>query len=309
MHTESHLSETALWANGLAARLKVLQANLADDDAATREGFIVDEINRALKGSVPEKRKLLLDALAEQFPSWQSTSAPAAPPVVAAPVPTEPETPEILLKRLIESVPGLSAGQREEFARQLKQAGLELPGGGGGAAFEIPPDLQKRLGLAGAKAANAERAAKSLAMLFDMVVTLDQLVWTLWKQIAGKSMVRKEADFGKLSADYLSGGAEVSSAQLQQSLERTRKLIAGLLGAIGRAGAAYARDRARLFDPGAIEADARAEKKWNESLEFACWRKYVQLQKEYGSEATVEKSIQEAMAKAAENLILGRVGT
>jgi hypothetical protein len=96
---------------------------------------------------------------------------------------------------------------------------------------------------------------------------------------------------------------------LQQSLERTRKLIAGLLGAIGRAGAAYARDRARLFDPGAIEADARAEKKWNESLEFACWRKYVQLQKEYGSEATVEKSIQEAMAKAAENLILGRVGT
>jgi hypothetical protein len=310
MQTESHLSETALWANGLAARLKVLQANLADDDAATREGFIVDEINRALKGCVPEKRKLLLDALAEQFPSWQSTSAPVALPAVAAPnpAPSEPETPETLLKGLIESLPGLSAGQREEFARQLKQAGLELAGGNG-TAFEIPPDLQKRLGLNGAKPASAERAAKSLAMLFDMVVTLDQLVWTLWKQIAGKSMVRKEADFGKLSADYLSGGAEVSSAQLQQSLERTRKLIAGLLGAIGRAGAAYARDRARLFDPGAIEADARAEKKWNESLEFACWRKYVQLQKEYGSEATVEKSIQEAMAKAAENLILGRVGT
>jgi hypothetical protein len=259
---------------------------------------------------VPEKRKLLLDALAEQFPSWQSSSS-AAPTAAAAPAPapSEPETPDVLLKRLIESLPGLSAGQREEFARQLKQAGLELPGGGGGAAFEMPPDLQKRLGLTGAKAANAERAAKSLAMLFDMVVTLDQLVWTLWKQIAGKSMVRKEADFGKLSADYLTGSAEVSSAQLQQSLERTRKLIAGLLGAIGRAGAAYARDRARLFDPGAIEADARAEKKWNESLEFACWRKYVQLQKEYGSEATVEKSIQEAMAKAAENLILGRVGT
>src|SRR5271169_2332648 len=98
MHMESHLSETALWANGLAARLKVLQANLADDDAATREGFIVDEINRALKGCVPEKRKLLLDALAEQFPSWQSSS-PAAPPAAAAPVsvPSEPETPEVLL--------------------------------------------------------------------------------------------------------------------------------------------------------------------------------------------------------------------
>ena len=80
MHMESHLSETALWANGLAARLKVLQANLADDDAATHEGFIVDEINRALKGCVPEKRKLLLDALAEQFPSWQSSSPVGARP-------------------------------------------------------------------------------------------------------------------------------------------------------------------------------------------------------------------------------------
>jgi hypothetical protein len=308
MQTESHLSENALWAGALAARLKVLQANLADDDPATRKGFIVDEINNALKGCVPEKRRALLDALTEQFPSWDLpvAAAPAAP--AAQPEP-EPQTPEMLLKKLIESLPALPAAQREDFARQLKSAGLELPGGGGGGAFEITPDLQKRLGYTAPKPINAERAAKSMAMLFDMVLTLDQLVWTLWKQIAGKSMVRKEADFGKLSGDYLSGSAEVSSAQLQQSLERTRKLIAGLLGAIGRAGAAYARDRARLFDPGAIEADARAEKKWNESLEFACWRKYVQLQKEYGAEATVEKSIQEAMAKAAENLILGRVGT
>jgi hypothetical protein len=310
MQTESHLSENALWAGALAARLKVLQANLADDDPATRKGFIIDEINNALKGCVPEKRKALLDALTEQFPSWDLPAAAAAPAAPLAPPAPEPLTPEALLKKFIEWVPALSAGQREDFARQLKSAGLEIPGGGGGGgAFEITPDLQKRLGHTAPKPINAERAAKSMAMLFDMVLTLDQLVWTLWKQIATKSMVRKEADFGKLSGDYLSGSGEVSSAQLQQSLERTRKLIAGLLGAIGRAGASYARDRARLFDPGAIEADARAEKKWNESLEFACWRKYVQLQKEYGSEATVEKSIQEAMAKAAENLILGRVGT
>jgi len=81
---------------------------------------------------------------------------------------------------------------------------------------------------------------------------------------------------------------------------------AGLLGAVGRAGNTFARERARLFDPNAIEADARGEKKWNESLEFACWRKYVQLCKEYGAEPVIEKGIQEAMAKAAENLLLGR---
>ena len=191
MHMESHLSETALWANGLAARLKVLQANLADDDAATREGLIVDEINRALKGCVPEKRKLLLDALAEQFPSWQSSIPGRRPPAAAAPVsfPSEPETPEALLKRLIESgFPGLSAGQREEFTRQLKQAGLELPRRRrwrhgvrdaricrSGSALPAPKPAQ----------CGARREDRWLRSL-DMVLTMDQLVWTLWKQLASQ---------------------------------------------------------------------------------------------------------------------------
>jgi hypothetical protein len=135
---------------------------------------------------------------------------------------------------------------------------------------------------------------------------MDQLVWTLWKQLAPKSLIRRETDLAKLSAEYLTGSNEVSTAQVLQSLERTRKMVAGLLGAVGRAGGAYARERARLFDPNAIEADARSEKKWNESLEFACWRKYVQLCKEYGAEPVIEKGIQEAVAKAAENLIMGR---
>ena len=151
-----------------------------------------------------------------------------------------------------------------------------------------------------------ERASKSFAILLDTVLALDQLVWTLWKQIAPKSAVRKEADLPKMTGEYLSGSKEVSTAQVVQNVERTRKLIASLMGAIGRAGAAFARERARIFDPSAIEADARAEKKWNESIEFACWRKYVQLCKEYGAEPIMEKGIQEAMARAAENLLLGR---
>ena len=50
------------------------------------------------------------------------------------------------------------------------------------------------------------------------------------------------------------------------------------------------------------------EKKWNESVEAACWRKFVQQAKEHASEPAIEHEIQEAIAKAAENLILGRVG-
>lgn len=299
---ESHLSEESLWASALAARLRILQANFADDDPATRQDFIAQEIERALKGSVPEKRKALLEALGQLFPSWQ-TVAPAANQPPSAGV-AAPETPEALLESLLASLPSLSAEQKGEFTERLAQAGLlpEQPS----AAFEVSPELLKRLGLDGSRSVSGDRAAKSLGMLVDMVLTLDQLVWTLWKQIAPKSMVRKEGDLVKLTAEYLAGSNEVSTAQLLQTLERTRKLVAGLLGAVGRAGAAYARDRARIFDPNAIEADARAEKKWNESVEFACWRKYVQLCKEYGAETAIEKSIQEAMAKATENLIMGR---
>jgi hypothetical protein len=299
---ESHLSEESLWASALAARLRVVQANFADDDAAQRQDFLAQEIERALKGCPQEKRKVLLEALALRFPVGQTTVLRTGdgPPTA----PAAAETPEALLERLLELTPALSAEQKKSFAARLQQAGLAPERAAG--AIELSPELLKRLGLDGSQSFGSERTAKTLALLFDMVLTLDQLVWTLWKQVAPKSVVRKEGDLAKLSGEYLAGSTEVSTAQLQQLLERTRKLVAGLLGAVGRAGSAYARERARIFDSNSIEADARAEKKWNESVEFACWRKYVQLNKEYGAEAAIEKSIQEAMARAAENLIMGR---
>jgi hypothetical protein len=302
---ESQLSEESLWAASVAARLRTLQANFADDDAATRQTYLVEEIERALKGCVPEKRKALLEALADRFPSWQAAVVPEAAPT---PAPAAPSTPGELLDQLLEALPGLTPEQRTEFTEKLAAAGLikEKEKAVAAPGIELPAELQKRLGLPAGQSLGAERAGKTLALLLDMVLTMDQLVWTLWKQIASRSPVRRETDLARMSSEYLIGSQEVSTAQLIQGLERTRKMVAGLLGAVGRAGGAYARERSRLFDPTAIEADARSEKKWNESLEFACWRKYVQLCKEYGAEPVIEKGIQEAVVKAAENLIMGR---
>ena len=290
-----------MWANALAARLRVLQANFADDDSTTRQSYLVEEIERGLKGCSAEKRKRLLDALTARFPSWQD-SVPVRVTTTAPPV---APTPEALLNQLLEVIPGLAPTQRADLLDKLKSAGL-VTQERVVVGVEFTPELQKRLGLPEGRAPNAERAAKMLAPLLDMVLTMDQLIWTLWKQLASKSVIRREVDLGKLTGEFLAGNPEVSNTQVSQGLERTRKMIAGLLGAIGRAGGSYARERARLFDPSAIEADARTEKKWNESLEYACWRKYVQLSQEYGAEPVIEKGIQEAVAKAAENLIMGR---
>src|SRR6266853_114656 len=108
MAMETHLAEESLWASSLAARLRLLQANFADDDPAERKDYIVQEIERALKGVVPDKRRALLDALALRFPAWQSSR----PAPVAAAAPAAPETPEALLERLIEALPELSPEQR-----------------------------------------------------------------------------------------------------------------------------------------------------------------------------------------------------
>jgi hypothetical protein len=300
---ESHLSEEALWASGVASRLRLIQANFADDPSSVRQGYIIEEIERALKPVSPTRRKVYLDNLAERFPAWEGTRfAPRSDVTVGA----APLTPDELVARLVELAPTLSPESRAAFANQLQAVGLSIKESAN-AFLELPPELQKKLGLAPGKPLQLERAVKLLVITADLALALDQLAWALWKQLAPKSAIRKEAELNKLAGSYLAGDAEVSTAQLAQPVEKTRRLIAGLLGAVGRAGASYAKKYVSRLSPEVIEDWAKMEKKTFESLESACWKKFLQQSKEHASEPAVEHEIQEAIAKAAENLILGRV--
>src|SRR5271157_2970278 len=90
------MTDDSRWVNGVAARLRVLQANFADAQPAVRQGYLVEEIERALKQLPFNRRKPCLFSLAEQFPAWQGASEPA--PVSGS----KPETAEDLLERFIE---------------------------------------------------------------------------------------------------------------------------------------------------------------------------------------------------------------
>jgi len=299
---DSYLTEEALWASGLASRLKMLQANFADDTPATRQTYITEEIERGLKGVVPAKRKLYLQALAERFPAWQAgQAAPVAPPPQSA----VPETPSELLARFLQVAASLSPDAKAEFIQKLKEAGL-APKEAGPATIELAPDAQKKVGLAPGTPLNVERAVKLLVVESEAVLALDQLAWTLWKQLAPKSAHRKDAETAKLSGQYLAGDAEVSTQQLVQALEKTRRLMAGLMGAVGRAGNTYAKKAVARLSPEVIEDLARMGKKWAESIAVAAWRAYVRLAKEHLSEPAIENGIQEAMVKVAEDLMTGR---
>ena len=302
---ESYLAEEASWASGLASRLRLVQANFADDQAAARQAYIAEEVERGLKGVAPSKRKAYLNALAVQFPAWQSASRTSAP---AGQKDLTPESPESLLHRLVEVSAQLPPERKKELARELQKAGWLAPEQAT-PTLELPVELQKKLGMGPGQALNLERAVRLAAALSEMVLALDQLVWALWRQLAARSGIRKEAELVKLMGPYLGGDPEVSTQQITQSLEKTRRLIAGLLGAIGRAGATYARSHAARFAPEVIEDWARMEKRWSEGLEQVCWRKYVEQAKEYATEPAIENEIQEGIAKSAENLVMGRSAT
>jgi len=301
---DSYLTEEALWATGLAARLRLLQANCADDAPASRQSYLTEEIDRALKNVVPAKRKLYLQALAERFPAWQAAqSAPLPAPATA----TVPEAPSDLLARFIEVASTLPPETRTQFVKKLQEAGL-APKESGSATLELAPEAQKKVGLPPGAPLHVERAVKLLVVESEAILALDQLGWTLWKQLAPRSTIRKDAEMAKLAGQYLSGDQEVSTQQLIQALERTRRLIAGLMGAVGRAGNSFAKKLVGRLSPEVIQDLAKMEKKWAESVEQASWRAYERLAKEHLSEPAIENGIQEAMVKVAEDLMTGRAG-
>lgn len=296
------MPEESLWANGLAARLRLIQANFADDAAAARQGHLLDEIERALKEINPSRRKAHLDALGERFPAWEAT-APA--PVVT--VEGTPETPDELLARFIDTASKLPAEEKTRFKRRLAEAGLLEVQSGGGGSIELPEELRRKLGIPAGQPVHGERAGKMFGGLMEVTLALDQLAWALWKQMATKSMIRKEADFAKLAGPYLAGDPEVSTQQVAGPLEKTRKLIASLLGAVGRAGSTYSKKHVGRFSPEVIKDLAQMEKKMLESIEQAAWRKFEQLSREHGSEPAIESEIQDAIVKAAEMIQMGRM--
>src|SRR3954447_9336350 len=114
---EPHLSEEALWASRLAARLRLLIASCAEDSPSVRHGYLVDEIDRELRQGSPTRRKPYLDSLVERFPSWEGNRTTAASQVGTGPAPLAPEE---LVRRLVDLAPTLSPEARADFARQLQ---------------------------------------------------------------------------------------------------------------------------------------------------------------------------------------------
>ncbi len=299
---ESYLTEEASWASGVAGRLRLIQANFADDEPQVRQSCLAEELERSLKNVPFNRREQHLQALSEFFPAWGKPSEAPAPAAPSGPAAVE--TPEELLDRFLQTAEGLSAEAREKCLQQLQATGF-APKATGSSTADASPEFWKFLGVAAAKPLNVDRAQKMLVALSQVFLALDQLAWTLWKQLNAKTVFRKEAEFGKLAGPYLAGDTEISTEQIRQPIERTRKLVAALLGATGRSGAKFSGEHCRQFSPEVIENAASMEKRAWVTLESASWQKYKELYKEFSSEQMLESRIQQEFVKATEELLRG----
>jgi hypothetical protein len=142
--------------------------------------------------------------------------------------------------------------------------------------------------------------------LLEMVVALDHLIWNLWKTIAPKSVVRRDAGegFRRTVGHYVAGDREVATLQVTQMLEKTRQLLASLLAAIGPTGETYARRHLETFAPEKIRAGVEAGG-FLSNIEQKCWRRYVTLASELNGPA-IEKQIVDAIVSYTEEIVLGR---
>ena len=298
------------WATQTAAQLRFLQADCMEVDPNERENYLQDEIRRSLRDVVREKQPRYLEALSEQFPTGEGGGGDRPLPIggdSAAPSPAE-LTPEELLAQMVKIAPLLPPRKLREFGLQLQQAGyLELQPTT--LADAPPPELLKRFPMDEFAQIDIQRLYRLLTALADFVLSLDQLGWGLWKAMAPRSQIRRDATFDgdlrKAGGRYLSGDTEVSIGQITQIIDRLRQLVAGLIGAIGPAGRSFSQRHLARFGPDAIKDLAGMEGGGMfANAEQKNWRKYVQLAKDLNEDA-IEAEMVECVARYAEGLMRG----
>lgn len=289
-----------------ANRLRLIQADLADESAESRAEHLADEVRGALEKVPPADRNSFLSLVEERFPGWEGGRVVTAGDGAAAVAPTdmaEFNDPSFLLQQLLKASGRMSEEQKRAAGERLAAAGLS-PAGVGQVPVEAVSKAKAALQVPAGQEADIGRMLEVLSMLAEQVISLDTLVWRTWKQMAPESPHRKRADIGPTMGRYVSGDSEIGGGQVSEDLGRFRQLTAALLASIAQAGETAYRKMAEV-GPMQIEAAAKAERKWNESVEVACWKKYVELSGRLDP-ATVEGDMIRAIASYAEGLMRPR---
>src|SRR5882724_9049231 len=245
------------WAVTFSQRLKYLQDTMPEETPENRRACVEAEMRRSLQAIPASKRGPYLEAFAEKVPSWDFGAAE----VTKTPAGAMSQTPEAIIAAFLQLAPSLSGEQREALKPRLATLGI-LMTTSQPVESDTLAELQSKLRLTSEDKVDALRLGKLFVSLTDLMLTVDQLAWSVWRNIAPKSTIRRDNSRGDLRVMLrraLIGDAEFSSTSLQKQLESTRGLIAGLLAGLGQAGKNFARRYEQRYSPDAIREAVRIE--------------------------------------------------
>ncbi len=263
----------------------MLQADLSEEDAASRREHVAEEIRAALEKIVPQDRERFLEALEERFPAWESeemggmrrlAGAQAAQATVSPTDMAEFNDPGFLVRQLAKVAGSMTPAQRVSAAEQLSQAGLTT-GGAAGVSAESMDRLRASLQVAPGTPVDFERLVSVMGQLLEKVFSIDEIAIRNWKQISQSGRARGRSVMAGLLGQYLTNDQAVGSSQVTEELESFRRLSASLLLALSQTGqSAY--QQMRKYHPDEIEGVIRTEgSKVLVSNEVRCWRRYREM--------------------------------
>jgi len=291
----------------LAHRLRLLQVDLAEHPSSERQDHMVEALERGLAGLTPENRRAVVDALADRFPSWDSNvqfgAAATGAPAVSVMDSSEVRDPSFLLARLIEVSRGMTPGQKESAAGELKKAGFALHGDAG--LPEVPAKaLHAALGLSARDHLDAGRVTELATMLASVAILLDNIVPAVWGRLAPTSGTRKTATLKTVLPRFASGDKETVRLQVDGDAETLRRITSGMIGAIKAAAGRFAREYLQRLDPAAIEQEVRSRGRFN--IDGNCWKEYQQRAGAVDADALEREFISIFVTEAERLMKVGR---
>ncbi len=288
---ENHVIRTA-------NRLRLIQVDFADESEHTRNGYLCEEIERALKLIMPEKRNEFLEKLKTRFPVpslgnqvVQNGPAESRSPVAQADVLKDPE---LLVKSLLEIAPTLSDENKEIIVNSLGPVAVhqEAKVNYSEQTFQ---KLQTVFQSEAGQSINPDRLMELSIILAEFVFKLEPLVWNVWRKLSPRSKIRQSADLKDIIGKFVFDVPDVSLEQIDNELKELQRLIAAIITAISQVGSQFARVHLAKFSPSEISALVKVEKgSIMVSQEVKCWRKYLKLASNL-NEDSIETEIRNAI--------------
>jgi hypothetical protein len=287
-------------------RLRLIQVDFADQSDQTRNEYLCEEIERALKMVLPNERNEFLERLMARFPTLNFSTQPISEEREAKGGSTmelsKLSDPDFLVRSLIEIAPTLSNDQKKNVIKSLQEGEIE-PQIRQDYSDESIQRLKAKLHLDDKPSFDANRLTELIILLVDFVYRLEPLVWNTWRKLSPRSNISSPGDLKNAIGQFMYNDSKVSREKVDSDLKELQRLVAAITTAVGRVGGQFAKSHLAKFSPSEISALVRMEhKSVLVSHEVKCWRKYVELADTL-TEDTIETEIRKAIVDYVESLV------